>query len=126
MNPWVTHVKKVAEEKGISYRQALKVAKETYGGATVIERGEASRVREKYQADKVIVPPEYRAPLERSKNAKLSYYMNSVVHDDTDAPVSYVRIHNRTYPYSPDRLQNLIMYTNRLPASYIRQSWIGY
>lgn len=33
MNPWIQHVKKVAEEKGISYTQALKVASATYKGA---------------------------------------------------------------------------------------------
>jgi hypothetical protein len=30
MNPWVLHVKAVAKQKGISYREALKVAKATY------------------------------------------------------------------------------------------------
>lgn len=30
MNPWITHVKAVAAEKGISYTQALKVASSTY------------------------------------------------------------------------------------------------
>lgn len=32
MNPWISHVKKVAEEKGITYRDALKVASSTYSG----------------------------------------------------------------------------------------------
>lgn len=30
MNPWIQHVKKVASEKGISYREALKVASSSY------------------------------------------------------------------------------------------------
>ena len=29
-NAWIDHVKKVAEEKNISYREALKIASETY------------------------------------------------------------------------------------------------
>ena len=29
-NAWIDHVKKVAEEKNISYREALKIAGETY------------------------------------------------------------------------------------------------
>ena len=29
-NAWVTHVKKIAQEKGISYKQALSVAKTSY------------------------------------------------------------------------------------------------
>ena len=30
MNPWIQHVKKVAVEKGISYREALKIASKSY------------------------------------------------------------------------------------------------
>lgn len=30
MNPWIVHVKKVAVEKGISYREALKIASKSY------------------------------------------------------------------------------------------------
>lgn len=29
-NPWISHVKKVAADKGISYREALKVASASY------------------------------------------------------------------------------------------------
>jgi len=29
-SPWITHVKKVAKQKNISYKEALKVAKESY------------------------------------------------------------------------------------------------
>jgi hypothetical protein len=30
LNPWITHVKKVQKEKGISYKEAMKIAKQTY------------------------------------------------------------------------------------------------
>lgn len=30
MNPWISHVKKIAEQKGMSYREALKIASTTY------------------------------------------------------------------------------------------------
>lgn len=30
MSDWITHVKKVAKDKGISYKDALKVASKTY------------------------------------------------------------------------------------------------
>lgn len=29
-NPWISHVKKVAKEKGIKYGEALKIASKTY------------------------------------------------------------------------------------------------
>ena len=29
-NPWIQHVKKVQKEKGISYKEALKLAKHSY------------------------------------------------------------------------------------------------
>ncbi len=30
MSEWIDHVKKVAKQKGISYKEAMKVAKSTY------------------------------------------------------------------------------------------------
>ncbi len=30
MSDWINHVKKVSKEKGISYKEAMKVAKSTY------------------------------------------------------------------------------------------------
>lgn len=29
-SPWIAHIKAVQKEKGISYKEAMKVAKETY------------------------------------------------------------------------------------------------
>lgn len=29
-SPWITHCKKVAKEKGISYKEAMKIAKQSY------------------------------------------------------------------------------------------------
>ena len=30
LNPWIAHVKKVQKQKGISYKEAMKIAKQTY------------------------------------------------------------------------------------------------
>ena len=39
MNPWINYVKKVAVEKGISYREALKIASKTYKKKTMKGKG---------------------------------------------------------------------------------------
>ena len=39
-NPWIIHVKKVAKEQGISYREALKVAGQTYEKKMGMKGGE--------------------------------------------------------------------------------------
>ena len=43
---WIEHVKKVAEEKGISYKEAMTVAKETYNPT-----GETKQTRKKKSGD---------------------------------------------------------------------------
>lgn len=30
MSPWIEHIKKVAAQKGISYKEAMKIASKTY------------------------------------------------------------------------------------------------